>query len=102
MQGLVLQGIASYPRTDLLEDGLVGSPCSPRDSQESSPAPHFKSISFSTLSLLYSPILTSVIDYWKSFPLSWDEDDPPHLVDEGCVSLLSHSSPSSTQSTFFN
>ena len=26
------------PRTDLLWDGLVGSPCSPRDSQESSPA----------------------------------------------------------------
>ena len=37
------------PRTDLLEDGLVGSPCSPRDSQESSPAPHFKSISSSAL-----------------------------------------------------
>ena len=26
-------------RTDLLQDGLVGSPCSPRDSQESSPKP---------------------------------------------------------------
>ena len=25
------------PRTDLLQDGLVGSPCSPRDSPESSP-----------------------------------------------------------------
>ena len=31
-------------RTDLLYDGLVGSPCSPRDSQESSPTPQFKSI----------------------------------------------------------
>ena len=31
------------PRTDLLWEGLVGSPCSPRDSQES-PAPQFKSI----------------------------------------------------------
>ena len=29
------------PRTDLLQDGLVGSPCSPRDCQESSPAPQF-------------------------------------------------------------
>ena len=29
------------PRTDLLYDGLVGSPCSPRDSQESSPTPQF-------------------------------------------------------------
>ena len=27
------------PRTDLLSDGLVGCPCSPRDSQESSPTP---------------------------------------------------------------
>ena len=31
-------------RTDLLYDGLAGSPCSPRDSQESSPTPQFKSI----------------------------------------------------------
>ena len=31
-------------RTDFLSDGLVGSPCSPRDSQESSPTPQFKSI----------------------------------------------------------
>ena len=31
------------PRTDLLQNGLVGSPCSPRDSQESSPTPQFKS-----------------------------------------------------------
>ena len=34
------------PRTDLLYDGLVGSPCSPRDSQESSETPQFKSINF--------------------------------------------------------
>ena len=35
------------PRTGLLEDGLVGSPCSPRDSQEYSPTPQFKSINSS-------------------------------------------------------
>ena len=29
------------PRSDFLQDGLVGSPCSPRDSQESSPTPQF-------------------------------------------------------------
>ena len=34
------------PRTDLLQDRLVGSPCSPRDSQKSSPIPQFKSINF--------------------------------------------------------
>ena len=30
------------PRADLLQNGLVESPCSPRDSQESSPTPQFK------------------------------------------------------------
>ena len=30
--------------THFLQDGLVGSPCSPRDSQESSPTPEFQSI----------------------------------------------------------
>ena len=43
------------PRTDLLQDGLVGSPCSPRDSQESYPTPQFKSIHFLVLSFLHSP-----------------------------------------------
>ena len=37
------------PRADLLQNGLVGSPCSPRDSQESSPTPQFKSINSSAL-----------------------------------------------------
>ena len=54
------------PTTDLLYDGLVGSPCSPRDSQESPPTPQFKSISCSALSFLYSPTLTSIHDYWKN------------------------------------
>ena len=52
---------------DFLQDGLFGSPCSPRDSQESSPAPQFKSINSSALSLLYSPILTSIHENWKSY-----------------------------------
>ena len=46
------------PRADLLQNGLVGSPCSPRDSQESSPTPQFKSISSSVLSFLHSPTLS--------------------------------------------
>ena len=54
------------PRTDLLQDGLVGSPCSPRDSQESSPAPQFRSINSLALSFLHSPALTSIHDYWKN------------------------------------
>ena len=35
------------PRADLLQNGLVGSLCSPRDSQESSPTAQFKSINSS-------------------------------------------------------
>ena len=45
-------------RTDFLQDGLIGSPCSPGDSQESSPTPLFKSINSLALSFLYSPTLT--------------------------------------------
>ena len=57
------------PRTDLLKNGLVGSPCSPRDSQEFSPTPQFKSISSSVLSLLHSPTLTSIHDHRKNHSL---------------------------------
>ena len=53
-------------RVDFLLDWLVGSPCSPRDSQESSPTPQFKSINSSVLSFLYSPTLTSIHDYGKN------------------------------------
>ena len=54
------------PRTDVLYDELVGSSCSPRDSQESSPTPQIKSINSSVLSPLYSPTLTSIHDNWKN------------------------------------
>ena len=54
------------PRADLIQNGLVGSPCSPRDSQESSPTPQFKSINSSGLSLLHSPALTSIHDHRKN------------------------------------
>ena len=57
------------PRTDLLYDGLVGSPCSPGDSQESSPTPQFKSINFLALSFLHNPTLTSIHDHWKNHSL---------------------------------
>ena len=40
--------------------------CSPRDSQESSPTPQFKSINSSVLSFLHSPTLTSIHDHWKN------------------------------------
>ena len=57
------------PRADLLQNGMVGSPCSSRDSQESSPTSQFKHINFSSLSLLHSPTLTSIHDHWKNHSL---------------------------------
>ena len=72
-QSTGVSGLASFPpkntRTDLLQNGLVGSSCSPRDSQESSPTPQFKSINSSTLSLLHSPTLTSIHDHRKNHSL---------------------------------
>ena len=56
--------------TDFLKDGLVGSPCSPRDSQESSPTPQFKHINLSALGFLYSPTLTSILTTGKTIALT--------------------------------
>ena len=60
-------------RTDFLYNWLVWSPCSPRDSQKSSPTPQFKSINCLVLSLLYGPVPTSIHDYWKNH--SFDKTD---------------------------
>ena len=51
-------------------DGLVGSPCCPMNSQESSPTPQFKSFNSSVLSFVYSPTLTSIPDYWENIALT--------------------------------
>ena len=69
--GVQLQhhSLQSNSRADLLQNGLVGSPCSLRDSQESSPTPQFKSMSSSALSFLHSPTLTSIHDHWKNHRL---------------------------------
>ena len=53
----------------LISFRMVGSPYSPRDSQESSSTPQFKSINSSALSFLHSPTLTSIHDYWKNHSL---------------------------------
>ena len=58
------------PTVDLLQNGLVGSPCSPRESQESSPTPQFKSINSSSLCLLHSLTLTSIHDQGKTIALT--------------------------------
>ena len=72
-QSTGLSALASFlpmkPRADLLQNGLVGSLCSSRDSQESSPAPQFKIINSSVLNFLHSPTLTSIHDHWKNHRL---------------------------------
>ena len=66
-------------RTDFLQDGLLGTPWTQRDSQESSATPQFKTINSSTLSLLYGSALTSIHDYWKNhsfeyMDISWQSN----------------------------
>ena len=72
-QSIGVSALASFlpkkTRADLLQNGLVGSPCSPRDSQESSPTPQFKSINSLALRFLYSPTLILIHDYWKNHSL---------------------------------
>ena len=53
-------------RTDFLLNGLVGSPCSPGDSQESFPTSQFKSIN----SVIHSqwPVTSWDFRSWKAFP----------------------------------
>ena len=60
----------SNEHSELISFRMVGSPCSPRDSQESSPTPQFKSINSSVLSLLHSPTLTSYMTTGKTIALT--------------------------------
>ena len=64
--------------------GLTGLiPCSPRNSQESSPTPQFKSIGSFVLSFLYGPTLTAIHDYWKNHSF-----DSTHLCQQSNVSAF--------------
>ena len=60
-------------RVDFLYDGQFWSPCCPRDSQESSPAPapQLGRINSSTLNFLYVQTLTSKHDNWKNHSIDY-------------------------------
>ena len=78
---------------------LISSPCYPRDSQESSPAPQLESISSWVLSLHYGPTLSPGHDYGKNHSsdttgLCWQSDVPAV-----CCAVLSHSVVSSSLQT---
>ena len=60
-------------RIDFLEDWLVWSPWSPRDSQESFLTPQFKSINSVALSFLYGPTLTSIHDNLKNYSFDYTD-----------------------------
>ena len=61
------ESVLSMNIQDWFPPGLTdGSPCRPRDCQESSTTPQFKSINSLVLSFLYSPTLTSIHDYWEN------------------------------------
>ena len=55
---------------DWFPSGLTAWSCCPKDSQESSPTPQFKSVNSSVLSFLYSPTLTSIHYHWKTIVLT--------------------------------
>ena len=65
----ISQSFQRKPRTELLQNGLVGSPCSPRDSQESSPTPQFETSILWRSAFLHSPTLTSIYDHWRNHRL---------------------------------
>ena len=57
-------------RVDFFYDWIIWSPCYPRDCQESSPTPQFKSINSLALRLLYGPTLTSYMTAGKTIALT--------------------------------
>ena len=57
-------------RTDFRQDWPVWSPCSPRDSQESSPTPQVKSINSSVLSFLYRQLSHPYMTTGKTIALT--------------------------------
>ena len=69
--------------------GLTGWISLPsKDSQESSSTPQFKSINSLSLSLLYSPTLTFIHDYWKNH--SFDHIGPLLAKWYYCLCFLIH------------
>ena len=65
-------------RANFLSDGLIGFPCHPKDFQESSPTPQFKSINSSVPSFLYT---NSHIHTWLlEKPKLWLDGLPLKIV----------------------
>ena len=65
------------PRADLLQNGLVGSPCSPRDSQGSSLTPQFKSVNDTIRPITYLLPFFYLNNFSSTFIL-----EPRHYLSE--------------------
>ena len=73
---------------------------SPRDSQESSPTPQFKSINHWALSFLYSPTVTSIHDHWKNHSLDKMDLCWQSNISDFLICCLGHSFSSKEQVSF--
>ena len=62
-----------YSGLIFLKIWLVWSPCCPRDSQVSSPAPQFKGINYLVLCFLYGPALTTIRDHWEDHSIDYKD-----------------------------
>ena len=95
------QSLQRIFRVDFLQCWLVWAPCSPRNSQETSTAPQLKSIYFSVLGLLYSPILSSIHDYSKNHSFNYmDICWQSNISDFYYAVKVCHSFPSKEQMSF--
>ena len=72
-------------RVDFPKDWLVWSPCCPKDSQESSPAPQFEGSNYLALFLLYGPALTAIHDHSEDHSL-----DYVNLCQQNIISAFQH------------
>ena len=84
----------------LLKNQLVWSPCCPRDSQESSPAPLSEGINSLVHCLLYSPVLTTVHDHCEDYSLDYtDPEKHLFLLYWLCQSLWLCGSPQTVENS---
>ena len=75
-QSIGVSALSSVPPMNIQDWfplGMTGWISCPRDSQESSPTPQFKSINSVALGLLYGPTFTSIHDYCKNHSFDYTD-----------------------------
>ena len=82
------------PRADLLQNGLVGSPCSPRDSQESSPTQVGLKLNIQKTNIFLTALLCSLSKHLK---MTKQKHCQPSLLNLEVTECSIHSIHSSTK-----